>query len=82
MRRSTGTPSVAPTTMSEPRHWATGTTFVATTTLTGSSRVEHIDLMAEAKTLAEAFRLSQRLIGGELEFDDLPEVIEASDDAT
>ena len=47
-----------------------------------SLTVEHIDLMAEAKTLAEAFRLSQRLIGGELEFDDLPEVIEASDDAT
>jgi len=47
-----------------------------------SLTVEHIDLMAEAKTFAEAFRLSQRLIGGELEFDDSPEVIEASDDAT
>ncbi len=35
--------------------------------------VEHIDLMREAKTFAEAFRLSQRLIGSELEYVEAPD---------
>jgi hypothetical protein len=39
-----------------------------------------VELFSEAKTYAQAFRLAQRFIGGELE-DDAVELIEAPDDA-
>jgi hypothetical protein len=45
-----------------------------------SLTVEHVELFAEARNYAEAFRMAQRMIGGELEYIEA-EAIEAPDAA-